>query len=216
MNSELEKYIKSARDQRVSDQVIREQLLRAGWQVGDIDLALTPVPSGAAGLPIAPIAPVPHFGMWVAFQYILFFITILVCATALAEIFHFFVAKWLPDSLEYSYYFFATNDDILRIYMASLMVSFPIFATLFIVLKRQALKNQQVKNLRTRKILVYATLIITFMVLLTRIINNVYKFLGGVAVAPMLAHAAVTFIVSGSIFIYFILDIMADRRPPSS
>jgi len=118
---ELEKYVATAREQKVSDSVIREQLLKAGWPETEVSEALNPV---NASTPLPP-PPLPQFGMWVGFQYFILFISLYVTATSLAGILHEAVNQFLPDQLNslnsYSYGN-SYNEFVLKSCIAGLLV----------------------------------------------------------------------------------------------
>lgn len=202
-------YVTSARAKGASDDQIKNALQKAGWQESAIVSALTPVKENA--LPEAP-PPAPHFGMWVGFLYVLLFISLYVSATALGGIFHYAVDEFIPDTLDKTNFSMTIGQYMMQFYIASLIVGFPIFAGLFLILKNQALKNPAVKGLRIRKILIYITLVGTFLIMLGHLIATVYGFLGGTVTERALAHLCVTLLVAGSIFGYFLLDVWGDRK----
>ena len=63
-NSDLEKYIDTARAQNATNDQIKQQLVKSGWAESEVSDALNPQPSGTQNLPPP---PAPRFGMWVAF-----------------------------------------------------------------------------------------------------------------------------------------------------
>src|SRR3989344_29011 len=111
-NPDLEKYINSAREQKITDSEIREQLVKAGWSESDVTSALSPKSTSNINLPPP---PVPQFGMWVTFQYILLFICLYVSATSLGGILHRVVDKYLPDNVDRIDYF---GSYLLKGYLA--------------------------------------------------------------------------------------------------
>src|SRR3989344_4998615 len=135
-NPDLEKYINSAREQKIPDSEIREQLVKAGWSESDVTSALSPKSTSNINLPPP---PVPQFGMWVTFQYILLFISLYVTATALSSILHYGVDDFIQDPIDktsYGYdrysifdYFGLLFGDAILIHLATLIVSFQIFGT---------------------------------------------------------------------------------------
>lgn len=157
-------------------------------------------------------SPVPHFGMWVAFQYIILFIALYVSATSFVGILHYLVKKLIPDALDKTSYFSAFEDSLMRGYLAALIVAFPIFAFLYLVLKKQVLQKPAIRNLRVRKLLIYITLVATFVIMLYDIIKTIYDFLSGTVTTRSIANFLVTILVAGGIFLYFILEVKGDRR----
>jgi len=212
-NPELEKYIVSSREQKISDDEIRTHLLKSGWSESEILETLNPIPTVA---PNVPPPPVPRVGMWVAFEYVILFIALYISATSIGGILHYAVDKYLPDTLKNSdvgAYIGATfSDVILKGYLAGLIVAFPIFALLFVLLKKEILSKPAVKSLRARKLLFYITMVGTFLIMIWHLITTVFGFLNGVTSVNSIAHLAVTFLVAGSIFGYLLIEVKEDRK----
>lgn len=203
----LQEYISSARGKNVTDDQIRHALLKSGWKSEDVDHAL----DTGMDSTLPPPPPAVHFGMWVGFLYVILFISLYVSATALGGILHYWVDEVIPDRLDtvnYSQYF---SQYLMQYYLSALIVGFPIFGALFLVLKHQALKNPAVKSLGVRKILIYLTLVGTFLIMLGYLIATIYGFLGGSVSTRVFGHLGVTFLVAGSIFVYFLMDVWGDR-----
>lgn len=209
----LTDYITAARGKGASDDQIKEVLLKNGWHENDINHALNPITDDAVAVPPP---PAPHFGMWIGFLYVILFISLYVTATSFAGILHYAVNDYVPDALDqvtsssssYRYVY----GGIMQGLLACLIVGFPIFAALFLFLKHQTISNPQIKGLRIRKLLIYLTLIGTFLILLGHIITTVYSFLGGTVTMRALAHLGITFLVAGGIFVYFLMDVLGDRK----
>jgi len=215
-NPELEVYVRSAHAVGVSDDALRSQLAAAGWSPGDIASVVTsesPYPA-APGIPnTSTTVSASHFGMWVAFEYILFFITLAVSAIALAGILHYGVDQWLPDATQQNIYsMLLSSKSALFGYLAGLIIAFPIFAFLLIFLTRQVQKQPLIRGLRARKVFIYIALVWTFIVLISRLVRIVYGFLEGTVVLNSVAHVGVTFLTAGVIFISLILIVAADRK----
>jgi len=154
-----------------------------------------------------------------------------VLATSVGGIFHLWVDKIYPGSTgsptDYTQeannmmisqidtvgsFFNGDYDTIalVRGYIAAIVVSYPLFLVLAIILKKQLIKQPMVKNLRSRKILIYITLIGTFVLMLGEIITTGYDFLAGSFTDNALRHLLVTFIIAGAIFIYFFSEVKND------
>lgn len=211
-NPDLEKYISTSRENKVPDVTIKDQLIKSGWNENDVSAALIPI---APVVPSIPPPPVPQFGMWVAFEYVILFISLYISASALAGIMHIAVDNLIPDTLsntsgyDYSSVF---NDFLIKAYLASLIVVFPIFAVLFVILKRQMLHIPAVRNLRTRKVLIYLTMVGTFLLMIGHLIMTIFGFLSGSVTTRAIGHFGVTLLVAGSIFVYLLLEVREDRK----
>jgi hypothetical protein len=210
-NKELLEYISSLKSKGVSDETIKAELLKHGWPESEISPAFSVENNDQITLPPP---PVPHFGMWVTFKYVLLFVCLYVSATSFGGILHDAVNKLLPDNLDnIRYSSYSSGDDyLLKAYFAGIIVTFPIFAALFFSLKRETLNHPAVKNIKARKNLFYITLVVTFIIMVGHLISTVYGFLDGSTTARSLAHLFVTFLVAGSIFSYLLLQVKEDRK----
>ncbi|HVA96501.1 MAG TPA: DUF5671 domain-containing protein [Candidatus Acidoferrales bacterium] len=220
MSSELTSYIEKARGKKQNDGQIASSLLAAGWQKEQITEAL----AQDSDIPVPP-PPVAHVGMWTGFLYILFFIALYVLATSIAGIFHVWIDKptltSLSSSTNYpnvSWYDFATyylgydTASLVRSYIAAIIVSYPLFVVLAVILKRQILKHPAVRDLRSRKILFYITLIGTFLILLGDIIMTCYDVLANSMTYITFRHLLVSLLIAGPIFAYFISEVKNDSK----
>lgn len=211
-NSDLEKYIETARSKNVSDEAIKTELVKSGWPEDEVSAAISPKPSSGIGLPPPPL---PRFGMWVSFQYIILFICLYVFATSVGGIWHEAVIRLLPDNLqaqEYDSYMREAMNGALKGYIAAIVVTYPIFAALFLLLKRQVIQRPLIRNIRARKILIYLTLVVTFLVMISHLILTLIEFLNGSASSRSFAHLGVTFLIAGTIFGYLIHEVAEDRK----
>ena len=208
-NPDLEKYIATARAQNATNDQIKQQLVQGGWVESEVSEALNPQPSGAPNLPPP---PVPRFGMWVAFQYIILFISLYISATALGGLLHTAVDRIFQDRINQYDYGSTINSYLLNVYLAFLIVGFPIFAYLFITLKRQTIKKPAVKNITSRKILIYITLVGTFLIMVGHLIGTIMSFLNGSIALSSIFHLGVTFLIAGTIFVYLLLAVKEDRK----
>lgn len=208
-NDGLSEFISKARESKSSDEQIRNLLIQHGWETAVVDSALKPVGNSSISVPPP---PAQHFGMWIAFLYIILFISLYVFAVAFAGIAHYAVDEHIKDDLDTLNYAYYAGQYLMQTYLSCLIVGFPVFGFLFIFLKLQVQKNPAIKGLRVRKILIYMTLVGTFLLLMGHIIGTVYNLLGGSVTLRAVAHLGVTFFVAGSIFVYFLLDVWGDRK----
>ncbi len=207
---DLSDYIKRAREQHASDDTIRSQLLKFGWSPVEVDSALGQ--KEELGITLPP-PPAPHIGMWISFQYVLLFIALYIAATSLGGILNLAADKNITDPLDNINYYSSTfSPNIVRGYMAALLVAYPIFAFLFLRLTSQLLSKPFLRGLRARKILIYLTLVITFIIMISHIIYILYNLLSGSVTGRSAAHLGVTLLIAGSIFGYLLQDVREDRK----
>lgn len=227
VTDEVKDYVRGMREQNNTDDQIRTSLTNAGWSEADVTEALTPleqpdpVPSPPTPLSI-PVQTTTsnqetnHFGMWLTTQYALLFITLYFSSISLGGILHRFVDKTFPDQAARklnSYSFFGSGDDyLMRSYVAGIIVAFPIFAFMYLKLKKLVMDRPEVKALKARKQLIYLTMVLTFLIVLVHLISTVVTFLGGANIQNAIAHLGVTLAIAGGIFIYLFTETQEDRK----
>ncbi len=153
--------------------------------------------------------------MWDAFEHILMFISLYVLATSIALTLYFFVDKWLPAvTSDYyrSYNWENSRLDLLRGYLAALIVSLPLFVFFFLHVTKRTIQNSNMRNIKSRKILIYITLVVAFIIMLFNIISTVYNFLRGNITLNFFLHLVVTLSVTGIIFVYYLFQVKEDRK----
>jgi hypothetical protein len=220
INQEVSDYIKKSRKNNISDGQIKSALVQNGWSEQMVNEAFgkNPIP-----VPVSPQVPTPPSytenkpvsknGMWDAFEHIIMFISLYVLATSIVLVLQIFVDKWIPDISSYSSYSYydSLQSMLIRGYLASLIVSFPLFSFLFIQITKRTIKNPNIRNLKSRKVFIYTTLVGTFIIMLSNIIFIVYELLNGNVSFNFVLKFAITIAVSAGIFTYYILQIKEDR-----
>jgi len=209
-NTQLQSFIDQSRKVNVSDADIKSQLVKSGWNEEEVNSALA---TGVkTTVPVPPPPPSSQPGMWISFLYIIMFISLYVSATAFGQTLHYFVDKNL--ALIKDTYSYASNfqDTLLRGYLAAMIVMAPIFIGLFLYLKKQELKAPIIRSFRSRKVLIYLTLIVTFLISIYRIIRTLFEFLNGEVSISIVLHTAITFGIAAAIFIYYLIEVREDRK----
>ncbi len=174
-----------------------------------------PVPQVPTSMNMKPSIAASSSSMWDAFEHILLFISLYVMAMSIALVLHYFADKWSPGIPTHPEYSSVTNsfqDTMFRGYLAALIVSTPLFSLFFLLVSKRTFANPGIKNLRSRKILIYLTLIITFLIMLSNIIVLVFDFLNGNVTLNFVIHFLITGLVSGIVFYYYLLQILSDRK----
>lgn len=205
-NPELVKYITTLRQQLVNDNTIKNTLLSSGWPEDEVLGALIPQ------VPLPPAPKKTRFSMWITFQYTIEFITLYIWATAFGGIIHFAIDKNFPDQLKALSYSSMIGSYVMPGYLSAIIVSYPIFAFLLFILKKQERQNPEIKNIRTRKVLIYFTLIVAFLILVSQLISGVFSFLNGSASLNSFMHILATFLIAGSIFLCLLFSVWDDRK----
>lgn len=213
MHKNISEYIASAREKNLTDEQIKSQLLNAGWpsnmvnsafSIQNLDLVNPPPPA------------VPYTGMWIGFLYILFFISLYVLTGAIAGVFHSWINTKIPNLTildnPYLSYIQVDSGTLMRGYLASIIISYPICVILGFILKKHLVKNHKVINIRSRKILIYITLIGAFLIMIWSIIGAIFDFLSGAVMLNVFENLCITLLLAGSVFSYFISEVKDDRK----
>lgn len=116
-----------------------------------------------------------------------------------------YINVFLPDPLDhYSYQNIAGS---IRWAMASLIIVFPVYVLVSWLLNKDYFLNPEKRELKIRKWLVYFTLFVTAIAIISDLVALVYKFLGGDLTARFLLKAAVVLLVAGAVFGYYLGDL---------
>ena len=150
--------------------------------------------------------------MWITFQYVVEFITLYIWATAFGGVVHFAIDQRFPDPLKIATYTSLIGSYFMPGYLSALIVAFPIFASLYLILKKQEGQNSEIKNIKIRKVLIYFTLVIAFIILISQLISGVFSFLNGSASLNSFLHILATILIVGSIFLGFLFSVKEDRK----
>lgn len=213
INPNLTSYITKLRGMNIPDETIKEQLIKSGWQMTEVQEALMPVNPTTTN--IIPPPPVPRFGMWVSFQYILLFITLWICSIAIGSIWNYAIDKHIPDNLAKNLnydYMNVFNSTLLQGYLAAIVVAFPFFIGLFFALDKQIEKNPGIRNIKTRKFLMYFTIVVNFLYMISMLISTVFGFLGATTSTRTIPHLVVNLLIPGSICIFLLQKVREDRK----
>lgn len=225
MNQPLISYIKTGRSHEMSENDIEKSLLDTGWEPAVIKQAFIDSQSSTVPLPPPPTPPPTEIAaikkhqsshyMWDTFEHTLMFISLYVLAITIVLMLHFFIDRWFPKIDVYSTSVDTYSDftfAILRGYMASLIVAYPLFSFFFLRNTKRTLANPQIRSMHSRKSLIYITLVATFLIVLFHVVQIVYNFLQGDTTLNFLLHVLATVGVSGAIFGYYVNEVKEDRK----
>lgn len=163
-----------------------------------------------------PAIPSGSVSMWDSFQHILMFISLYVLAISVSVMLHYYIDKFMPGVASGSGIFATASNDyrysLLKGETATMIVAYPVYAFLFLAVARRTMQQPQIRSLKSRKILIYLTLIITFIVVLTNVISLVYNFLGGNVTVNFLLHFLDTAGIASLIFAYYLHQVKEDRK----
>jgi hypothetical protein len=205
-NPALGDYVKSARAQGLSDVAIKTNLMEAGWVEQDIVLAM-----GTNSSTAVPLPPPSHPGMWITFQYILLFITLYMTSISLGGLLYQWADKLIPDTTNAASIYSFVDSYLLQGYLATIIVAFPIFAILFVILRKNLLAHPEIRGVRARQVLFYITLVIAFLIIVSYVISIIYGLLSGDVTGRTVAHFIITLFIAVPIFWYLLSEVRNDR-----
>lgn len=227
MNDDLHGYIRQARSGGDDHQTIRERLVGAGWHPNTVNEALekhqpglsTALADAAMSGPTMspnmtttspdPIGVVKVFSTR-GVEYYLMLITLTMSATALGTLLLSIAERLFSNGPNVPY-----ETGIMAFTSAALIVSFPIFAFLFLRLKKAELINPRLRLDQSRRRMVQIAIIVSFIVALFSTIGYLFAFLAAAYggsdyevkdVGLMIAQVVIILGISGGIFAYFWLD----------
>lgn len=214
IDNKLSEYISEMKLAGVNDEQVRTNLIQGGWTKNDVDEAMG-AKGRNSGMAI-PIPPVPRFGMWISFEYVLLFITLWIWTGALGGVWNYAINKHIVDPLSadsgaFSYMNVYTGM-FLQGYLAAIIVSYPVFAILFVSLSKQIEDHPETRNIRMRKILMYITLVVNVLYLLSTTITTTFGFLNATTSVTTIPRLLVNIIISGSICAVLLYELREDRK----
>lgn len=161
---------------------------------------------------------VGSFSLWLSFQYILQFISLYVMAIALGLLLGTFVSYWFPDVVQDIPSFAGTSYDrmqemysTIQSSTAALIVSWPLFMFFFYSIKKKEIESPVIRDLASRKILIYLTLVVAFVVMTINLIMVVNNLLVGSITSRFVANSLIILSIAGTIFWYYLGQVRQDR-----
>ncbi len=217
MNSKLLPYINKKRQEGLKDADIRDSLKSVGWSEADLNSAFTlsdiPLPDGSVVATTTQVTAKDNEShtLWDTFLHVLMFINLCIYATALNMVQHVLIEKLLGSGYQNrfsgAYYLYSDGSNFLLTSAASaIIVSLPLFIVLFMRIHRMTLQDPTLKELKSRKTLIYTTLVVTFVIMLGNVISILYKFLNGEVTFNTFFHFLSPVTICSLIFAYYIKE----------
>lgn len=196
MSASLKQFIAHARSKGMDHQTIRMLLLSSGWKEKDIVEALT---EATLDMPVP--APEDRGGAREAFFHLLAFVTLYASVIAVLVLVFEYLNRLLPDAaFDYSYY---DDSSSVRWFMATLIVSFPIFTWMSRVIQREIAASPERAWSPVRRWLTYLTLFVTAGVLVGDGITLLFYLLQGEISARFILKVLSVLGIAGMVFRYY-------------
>jgi hypothetical protein len=209
IEDELRNFVRESLARGVGRGEIEDVLQRAGWSAEQVRKAL----SGFAD--IAFPVPVPRPALYLsardAFLYLVLFATLYISAYHLGSLIFGFIDLALPDPADPP----AMADQVhssMRWSVASLVVAFPTFFYLSVLVGRAVARDPEKRESKVRKWLTYATLLVATGVLIGDCIALVFNLLEGEATLRFLLKVLTAGAIAGTVFGYYLWDLRLVER----
>lgn len=142
------------------------------------------------------------------FIHLLAIITLYASAGSFINLIFKYINLAFPDLLELRDYYSSTAAlSSIRFSIAALIIVFPVYLITTRFLSKSYDKTPEKRNLRIRKWLVYLTLFLTAITIISDMVALVYNLLGGDLTARFILKVATILFVAGSIFFFYYHDL---------
>ncbi|MFC2078838.1 DUF5671 domain-containing protein [Candidatus Bipolaricaulota bacterium] len=208
INEELLGFVKEALARGLSRAEIRDALLQAGWKADQVEHAT------AAFAPVEFPIPVPRPKLYLsareAFLYLVLFTTLYLTTFNLGRLIFQFINLGFPDAAM-AYDFVDSVRQAIRFSVASLVIAFPIFMYLSLLIGRSIRRDPSKRASKVRKWLTYTTLFVAAGVIIGDLTALVYNFLGGDLSVRIGLKVLTVAIIAGCIFGYYLWDLRKEE-----
>lgn len=147
------------------------------------------------------------------FVHLLMIATLYAAVGAFITLLFQYVNVLFPDAL--TTYYPSVRDSIRRS-EAILFVVFPCYLFLSWLIERDFTKAPEMREFKVRKWLIYFTLFISAVAIITDLIVLIYNFLGGDLTAPFILKICAVLAVAGVVFSYYLWDLRRSSETRSS
>ena len=209
INDELQSFVKDALARGQSRDAIEKALLKAGWKSDQVQGALAAYASVEFPIPVP--RPRPYLSAREAFMYLVLFTTLYLTTFHLGRLVFQFINLGLPDLAEF-YNYAASARQAIRFSVASLIIAFPIFMYLSMLIGRSIKRDPSKRASKVRKWLTYMTLFVAAAVIIGDLTWLVYSFLGGEMSLRFALKAITVAVIAGGIFGYYLWDLRQEER----
>lgn len=142
------------------------------------------------------------------FIHLLAIITLYASAGSFINLIFNYINLAFPDSLEIrNYYLYSSQISSIRFSIAALIIVFPVYLITTKFLSKTYDLTPEKRNLRIRKWLVYLTLFLTAITIISDLVALVYNLLGGDITSRFILKVVTVLFVAGSIFFFYYQDL---------
>ncbi len=214
INEELLGFVKDALARGQSRASIEDALLQAGWKADQVEHALGAF-AQVDQFPIPVPRPKPYLSAREAFMYLVLFTTLYLSTFNLGRLIFQFINLGFPDAAM-AYDFVDSVRQAIRFSVASLVIAFPIFMYLSLLIERSIKRNPSKRASKVRKWLTYTTLFVAAGVIIGDLTALVYNFLGGELSLRFGLKVLTVAAIAGGIFGYYLWDLRKEETESGS
>jgi hypothetical protein len=211
---DLHAFVKEALARNVPRAEVDGVLRRSGWSETQIRSALAEFADVEFPIPVP--RPRPYLDARDAFLYLLLFATLYTTAFHLGQLVFLMIDQAWPDPAFASRNYAVGIRSAMRFSIASLIVATPVFLYISRLTTREARTDPAKRNSKVRRWLTYLTLFVASSVLIGDVIALVYNLLSGELTVRFILKIVTIAVIAGSAFTFYLWDIRADERGPSS
>lgn len=213
INDELLGFVKEALAHGTPRHAIKDTLLDAGWREDQVESALSAY--APSDFPIPVPVPKPYLSAREAFTYLVLFTTLYLSTFHLGRLIFQFINLGLPDPAAF-YEYAESARQAIQFSVASLIIAFPIFMTLSVIIGRSIKRDPGKRASKVRKWLTYMTLFVAAAVIIGDLTWLVYSFLGGEMSLRFALKALTVAAIAGGIFGYYLWDLRQEEQKSPS
>jgi len=205
-------FVREALTKGASRNDIKKALLSAGWQQDEVTNALDGFSDVAFVIPVPKRKP--YVSAQEAFMYLVLFLTLYISAISLGTLLFQFINRAFPDPLLNDYGRLASLG-LIRQATASLIIAYPIFVAITMILRRAIVKDPEKRSSKIRKWLTYITLFIAAGIIIGDLIALVMSLLNGDLTLRFVLKILTVGGIAGVIFGYYLWDLKRDNESAS-
>jgi hypothetical protein len=209
-SEDLHKFIGAAKEHGASDESLAAILENSGWPKTEIWEALGQRYESLSGVPI-PAGRKTATPAKDAFLYLLSFSTLATWTISLGSICYSLIDDWIRDPLTRNNYGVSLSYQI-STELACLLVTFPLYLLVMRVILSETRQAREKLDSSVRKWLTYIALLIAAGVMIGDVVTFLAFYLRGDLTSRFIAKVAVTLLISGGVFWYYLGSLREARK----
>jgi hypothetical protein len=207
---ELREFIVAAKQHGASDEALAVILENAGWPKAEIWGVLGQRYESLSGLRI-PAGKKTTTPAKDAFLYLLSFATLATWTISLGSICYSLIDDWIRDPLAHNNYGMSLSYQV-STELASLLVTFPLYLFVMRGILSETRRAPEKLESSVRKWLTYIALLIAAGVMIGDVVTFLAFYLRGELTSRFIAKVAVTLLISGGVFWYYLGSLQDTRK----